>query len=239
MAGHGHVTPNPDGSKGEMRWAGDLLDMRSEAALLTQQAAKPKLPIGLSVAPLLTSTSGSATGATASRGSRRSSRCHRIRTDLITWSARSRFPRLQRVQRETRGSQDHRHLSLYRRDVARADLDEALSLQGDLLLMPRMSRHMNLWLREEQKAQPPGLTSYGWGGGPVYSDAFRFRRAPSLPALAEAYKSIIYTCVRKNSGGRCSRSLEAIPHRPRQKGDVAKYGNARRATSRRRSCGSN
>ena len=61
---------------------------------------------------------------------------------------------------------------------------------------------MSEWLRDErsiEKAQPPFGTSYGWGGGPAYSDAFRFRRAPSLPALAEAYKSLIFTCVRLNS----------------------------------------
>lgn len=95
--------------------------------------------------------------------------------------------------------------------------------------MPKMSSRMSLWLREEQKAQPPGATSYGWGGGPVFSDAFRFRRAPSLPALAEAFKSIIYTCVRKNS-----EAVARVPLRlfriGQAKGDVAKYGNSRRAT---------
>lgn len=88
---------------------------------------------------------------------------------------------------------------------------------------------MSLWLREEQKAQPPGGTSYGWGGGPAFSDAFRLRRAPSGPALAEAYKSVIYTCVRKNS-----EAVARVPLRlfriGQSKGDVAKYGNARRAT---------
>lgn len=61
---------------------------------------------------------------------------------------------------------------------------------------------MSAWLRAErstEKAQPVMGTSYGWGGGPTFSDAFRFRRAPSLPALAEAYKSLIFTCVRLNS----------------------------------------
>lgn len=91
--------------------------------------------------------------------------------------------------------------------------------------MPRTSRHMSLWLREETKAQPPGLTSYGSGGGPLFSDAFRFRRAPSLPALAEAYKSIIYTCVGINAD-----AVARVPLRlvrvGQSKGDTAKFCNA-------------
>lgn len=62
-----------------------------------------------------------------------------------------------------------------------------------------MSRRLRSEIDAEAKAQPPGMTSYGWGGGPMYSDAFRFRRAPSLPALAEAYKSLIFTCTRMNA----------------------------------------
>jgi len=61
---------------------------------------------------------------------------------------------------------------------------------------------MSEWLRAEraiEKGPPPGGVSYGWGGGPVFSDAFRFRRSPSPPALAEAYKSLIFTCVRLNA----------------------------------------
>lgn len=61
---------------------------------------------------------------------------------------------------------------------------------------------MSAWLRAErmvEKAPPSAGASYGWGGGPSFADAFRFRRAPTLPALAEAYKSLIYTCVRLNS----------------------------------------
>lgn len=91
--------------------------------------------------------------------------------------------------------------------------------------MPKTSRHMSLWLREETKAQPPGMTSYGSGGGPLFSDAFRFRRAPSLPALAEAYKSLIYTCVGINAD-----AVARVPLRlvrvGQSKGDTAKFCNA-------------
>lgn len=95
--------------------------------------------------------------------------------------------------------------------------------------MPKMSRHMSLWLREETKAQPLGMTSYGSGGGPLFSDAFRFRRAPSLPALAEAYKSLIFTCVRMNAD-----AVTRVPLRlyrlGQAKGDTAKSCDARRVS---------
>lgn len=96
-----------------------------------------------------------------------------------------------------------------------------------------MSRHMSLWLREETKAQPPGLTSYGSGGGPLFSDAFRFRRAPSLPALAEAYKSLIYTAVKFNVDAVCRVPLRLF-RVGQSKGDTAKYCDARRSTNSER-----
>lgn len=95
--------------------------------------------------------------------------------------------------------------------------------------MPKTSRAMSIWLEQESKAQPPGLTSYGSGGGPQFSDAFRFRRAPSLPALAEAYKSLIYTCVRMNSD-----AVTRVPLRlfrlGQTKGDRAKHCDASRVS---------
>lgn len=95
--------------------------------------------------------------------------------------------------------------------------------------MPKTSRAMSIWMDSESKAQPPGLTSYGSGGGPLFSDAFRFRRAPSLPALAEAFKSIIYMCVRLNS-----EAVARVPLRlyrlGSKKGDVAKSCDARPAS---------
>lgn len=92
--------------------------------------------------------------------------------------------------------------------------------------MPRTSREMSLWLRREEKAQPPGLTSYGYGGGPAYSDAFRSRRAPSLPALAEAYKSLIFTCVRLNADAVARVPLRLIRVGD-TRGDRTKHCNAR------------
>lgn len=92
-----------------------------------------------------------------------------------------------------------------------------------------MSKRMSIWTRNEEKAQPPGMTSYGWGGGPIFSDAFRSRRAPTAVGLTEAYKSLIFTAVRINA-----EAVSRVPLRlfrmGSSKGDTAKYCDARNAT---------
>lgn len=48
---------------------------------------------------------------------------------------------------------------------------------------------------------PPGGWQSQWGGGPVFSDAFRFRSAPTPYDLVESYKSLIYACIQLNVNG--------------------------------------
>jgi hypothetical protein len=49
------------------------------------------------------------------------------------------------------------------------------------------------------KSAPPGSYGAGWGGGPIWSDAFRSRRAPTPYELVEAYRSLVYSCVNLNA----------------------------------------
>jgi HK97 family phage portal protein len=82
------------------------------------------------------------------------------------------------------------------------------------------------WSAFTGKAAPSVGTSYGWGGGPFWSDAFKFRRSPSLPGLAEAYKSLIFTCVRINADA-VSRVPLRLVRISGTKGDRAKFCDAR------------
>lgn len=61
--------------------------------------------------------------------------------------------------------------------------------------MPKFSS-INKRLTAEERAAPSG-PSFGTStlGGPLYSDAYGAKRAPSPFALVEAYKSIVYACV--------------------------------------------
>lgn len=48
---------------------------------------------------------------------------------------------------------------------------------------------------------PPGSYGVGYGGGSIWSDGFKFRRAPSPAEMVEAYKSICYVCANLNMNG--------------------------------------
>src|SRR5262245_21864903 len=50
-----------------------------------------------------------------------------------------------------------------------------------------------------RKAPPPSSFGAGWGGGPLWVDSFKSRRAPTPYELIEAYKSLIYACVKLNA----------------------------------------
>ncbi len=63
-----------------------------------------------------------------------------------------------------------------------------------------LERIGSAWSALTAKSAPPaGSYSYGWGGGSLWSDAFKFRRAPSPAELTDAYKSIVYACVNLNA----------------------------------------
>lgn len=59
-----------------------------------------------------------------------------------------------------------------------------------------------LYPRKGKNAQgPPGNFSLGTGyiGGPLFTDRFQSKRAPTPWQLVESYKSLIYACVAKNA----------------------------------------
>lgn len=66
--------------------------------------------------------------------------------------------------------------------------------------MSLLDRLSTAWHALTAKGGPPmGGYMAGYGGGPWFSDAFRFRRAPSPIELVESYKSLIYACVNINA----------------------------------------
>ena len=66
--------------------------------------------------------------------------------------------------------------------------------------MRLLDRIGSAWNALRRKSAPPaGSYSYGWGGGSSWSDAFKFRRAPSPAELVESYKSLVYACVNLNA----------------------------------------
>jgi hypothetical protein len=78
------------------------------------------------------------------------------------------------------------------------------------------------WLKDEPagaKSAPAGAYGYSIGGGPVYSDAYRFRRAPSSGELVEQFKSIIYFC--------CWMNANAVSRIPLRLYAVTKRGQSR------------
>ncbi len=66
-------------------------------------------------------------------------------------------------------------------------------------LLQRLSAAANVLV--ERKSQPPGNWSLGTAtlGGPLYTDAYQSKRAPTPWQLVESYKSLIYSCVVKNA----------------------------------------
>jgi HK97 family phage portal protein len=58
-------------------------------------------------------------------------------------------------------------------------------------------------LRRRDSSDKAGVSYVpaGYGNGPIYYDAYRSRRAPSLPELVEAYKAICYSCANFNANG--------------------------------------
>ena len=51
----------------------------------------------------------------------------------------------------------------------------------------------------DAKGPPSGSFVYSYGGGPIWSDSWKFRRGPTPYELVEAYKSLIYACVNLNA----------------------------------------
>lgn len=56
-------------------------------------------------------------------------------------------------------------------------------------------------IRRKASRGPMGYGGGGYQGGPMFSDAFRSRRAPTPFELSEAYKQVIYACSMLNEGG--------------------------------------
>lgn len=71
------------------------------------------------------------------------------------------------------------------------------------------------------KGPPSGSFVYSYGGGPIWSDNFKFRRGPTPPELIESYKSLIYTCTNLNARGVAATTLRLFAttkggqHRPK------------------------
>lgn len=83
-----------------------------------------------------------------------------------------------------------------------------------------LERIGSAWAALRSKSAPPaGSYSYGWGGGSSWSDAFKFRRAPSPSELTDAYKSIVYACVNLNAN--------AVARTPLRLYAITKGGQAR------------
>ncbi len=51
-----------------------------------------------------------------------------------------------------------------------------------------------MWMRQEAKSAPPSGYGMGYGGGPLFADAYRSRRAPSPWDLVEQFNSILFAC---------------------------------------------
>lgn len=87
--------------------------------------------------------------------------------------------------------------------------------------MTRAGSKTATWTRLTRRKAAPPSWGYGggWGGGPIWADAFKSRRAPTPWDLVEAFKSLAFACGRLNAN--------AVARIPLRLYDARKGGQAR------------